>query len=79
MSRAASKSQLEALHKSLASKLKTALESEEAPNAALLQVARQFLRDQNISCAKVGDEATADELGEALGDLQDEDFPSFPQ
>ncbi len=51
MSKAASKSALEELHDTLATVLTKALDGE--PNAALLNVARQFLKDNGIEAVVV--------------------------
>lgn len=65
---AASEEQLSELHAALARALAAALRSEE-PNAALLNVARQFLRDNGIESDRGNPDSPTLDLHAALAAL----------
>ena len=77
--RAAPKSEVEELHGELASALVTAIKDGKA-SAALLQVARQFVRDQGVTCSPIhAEEGTVEGLVDDLEELEAADFPKFSQ
>lgn len=75
---AAPKSEIEEVHGKLTKALLTALKKGD-PSAALMQVARQFVRDQGITAGAPRVEAgTVEGIVEDLEDLEAAEFPSFP-
>ena len=79
-SKAATQSQVEELHATIAAALNEGLKQE--PTAALLQVARQFVRDQGIMM--VAEKPQTAKTNQIIEDMKAEldgltEFPEFPQ
>jgi hypothetical protein len=65
------------LHADLAKTLSEFLREMEEPNAALLNVARQFLRDNDITCDPDAPNPEIRNLAETMQERDEDDIPDF--